>query len=220
MAKFFSYLVFTPLLLGGLVLFPFFVLVRGAIFLHEAYALNPWICIGASSLVTGVVIYLYLWGFFKFLSGAKKTPDWALWLEKRVAFLIMAAFLLFSLLYVSGDNAKTKQIQSDYGDLHPIVRVALSSVTIFDSELVITDLERTHGDYAKMGLKDVKNSLHFKQKDGYVHALDLRTNGRGEVRNQLLEFWLKAMGMRTLRHIGTADHLHTSLMIHEAPNAL
>jgi hypothetical protein len=51
------------------------------------------------------------------------------------------------------------------------------------------------------------------QEDGYVHAMDLRTEGRTELRNRGIQlgFWL--LGFSTLRHVGTADHLHVSLRL-------
>jgi len=76
---------------------------------------------------------------------------------------------------------------------------------------VVTDAARTREDYAAMGLPPAETSLHFAQSDGYVHALDLRTAGRAEWRNVLVEAGFRMMGFRTLRHVGTADHLHVSL---------
>jgi len=42
-------------------------------------------------------------------------------------------------------------------------------------------------------------------------GLDLRTIGRSERRNRLTAAYFQLMGFRTLRHLGTADHLHVSL---------
>ena len=53
--------------------------------------------------------------------------------------------------------------------------------------------------------------VHFRQDDGFVHALDLRTIHRPEWRNLAAELAFRAMGFHTLRHVGTADHLHVSL---------
>jgi hypothetical protein len=80
-----------------------------------------------------------------------------------------------------------------------------------DESLLITDLSRHPSDYEAMGLSVNPQSLHYPQADGYVHALDLRTKGRGEVRNLLMQGYFAALGFRTLRHEGTADHLHVAL---------
>jgi len=56
--------------------------------------------------------------------------------------------------------------------------------------------------------------LHYPQPDGYVHAIDLRTAGRGFVRNRLVQAYFWSMGFVTLRHVGTADHLHVELPVH------
>ena len=76
---------------------------------------------------------------------------------------------------------------------------------------MVTDLGRTAEDYLKMGLPVNETSLHFKLDDRFVHALDLRTVGRTEWRNRLTAGYFRLMGFRTLRHVGTADHLHVSL---------
>ena len=143
---------------------------------------------------------------------------------RKVQLSLALVMVLFfggqGILYLSGDNVKTKQIRKEYGAVHPILRLGISTVTLVDREALVTDLKRTHEDYADWGMKALKNSLHYKQKDGFVHAVDFRTNGRSELRNNVLELYFKAMGFRTLRHTGTADHLHVSLMIHENPSAI
>src|SRR6266567_1436245 len=54
-------------------------------------------------------------------------------------------------------------------------------------------------------------SLHYVQRDGYAHAADLRTAGRGELKNRLVQVYFWSMGFATLRHVGTGDHLHVEL---------
>ncbi len=63
----------------------------------------------------------------------------------------------------------------------------------------------------RMGLQTMRRSLHYRQRDNYVHAVDLRTTGQSEWRNGLMPWYLQLVGFRTLRHVGTADHLHVSL---------
>jgi hypothetical protein len=84
-------------------------------------------------------------------------------------------------------------------------------MVLVDSDAVITASERVVEDYAAMGLSSNAGSLHLEQADGYVHALDLRSLGRTEFRNRLTALYFKILGFRTLRHSGTADHLHISL---------
>ena len=97
--------------------------------------------------------------------------------------------------------------------LHPMLRLAASTFLLFDRQAVITDTQRTVGDYLAMGLPVNESSLHFKLEDRWVHALDLRTVGRSEWRNRVTAGYFRLMGFRTLRHVGTADHLHVSLPI-------
>jgi len=77
----------------------------------------------------------------------------------------------------------------------------------------VTDLARRPADYQTMGLPANDGSLHYLQPDGYVHAIDLRTAGRGFVRNRLVQAYFWSMGFGTLRHLGTADHLHVELPV-------
>jgi hypothetical protein len=124
---------------------------------------------------------------------------------------MVLGFCLFSLFYLSSVNAKSAEVQTVYRSMHPILRVAVSTVTLAESDLVITDIERIEEDYARMGLTVNQRSLHYVQESGYVHAVDIRTIGHGFVRNALLRGSLELMGFRTIRHVGTADHLHVEL---------
>jgi hypothetical protein len=96
-----------------------------------------------------------------------------------------------------------------YTATHPLLRIAVSTLILVDRDAVITDLARTADDYPRMGLPIHPRSLHYRQEDGWVHAVDLRT--RGPLRSLLVEWYFRAMGFDTLRHVGTADHLHVAL---------
>ncbi len=86
---------------------------------------------------------------------------------------------------------------------------------LVDRDLLITDGSRQPEDYKRMGLKTNNHSLHYKQSDGFSHALDIRTKGRPEWLNKTVQIYFRLMGFNTLRHVGTADHLHVSLMSHD-----
>ncbi len=124
---------------------------------------------------------------------------------------MVAGFAAYTLLYISVDNVKSGDIRSTYQSLHPLLRLSGGTLFMLDASSVVTDTGRTAEDYARMGLPVNESSLHFEQADGYVHALDLRTVGRAEWRNWTTQTWFKLLGFRTLRHSGTADHLHISL---------
>jgi hypothetical protein len=108
---------------------------------------------------------------------------------------------------------KSADVREEYGSLHPLLRVASSVVFLADPGSVMTDAGRTEEDYWLMGLPVNEASLHFPQEGGYVHALDLRTVGRPHWRNVALEMAFWAFGFHSLRHVGTADHLHVSLRL-------
>ena len=203
-------------------LLPFIILIRGSVFLYGRMDFTPWLLIGISALGSMLLVLIYLQVIRRRILGKRKNKEH--FKSFKRSFLISGALVLtftgYCLIYVSADNAKNNEIREEYTALHPILRMAVSTFILVDQDIMITDLSRTHSDYADMGLKTLKNSLHYPQSTGYVHAIDLRTRDRSEFRNQLLELSFKAMGFSTLRHIGTADHLHVSLYIKENPDAL
>lgn len=196
-------------LLGGLivVLLPFFVLVRLSVFFYLSVDLHGWIALLAGATATLLLLLAY-----------------ALWLLRRaksrwrilkgvtaVLGLTVALYCGYSLLYLSATQAKTEAVRSTYTELHPLLRLAVSTWALADADLVVTDASRRPSDYARMGLPTNENSLHFRQPTGYAHAIDLRTNDRPAWQNALVKAYFQLMGFRTLRHVGTADHLHVSL---------
>ena len=130
---------------------------------------------------------------------------------RRFALPLVVAYCGYALIYLSSANAKSERVQAYYTSLHPLLRVALSTLIIADRDLVVTDLARGPGDYAAMGLAPNDGSLHYVQRDGYAHAADLRTAGRGVLKNRLVQLYFWSMGFATLRHVGTGDHLHVEL---------
>ena len=200
-----------PLLLAAGLIIPFVVLVRTSVIVYLDYGFNGWL-----ALVTGIVatvVLLLTYGLFV-----------SYWFNKRLGIhryfvravlVLVTAYSMYGLLYYSGLNTKTDEINSYYRSLHPIMRVALTTITLADSDIVVTDIQRRPEDYAQMGLPKNEHSLHYRQSNGYVHAVDLRTRGRAEWKNGLtrLAFW--SVGLHNIRHNGTADHLHIYLPLNE-----
>jgi hypothetical protein len=206
-------------LVVGLVL-PFFLLLRGSVTLYELTEWNPYLCIGIAALGSMVALYFYLTWVVGHLVQKKKAVEKAKRINLRLVLVAVAGFCLYAVMYLAAGNAKTEGVQGEYQTTHPLLRLGVSTFILFDYQLVVTDMARTHLDYKEMGLAMKNKSLHYPQSDGYVHALDLRTNDRAEWRNKLLEAYFGLMGYRTLRHVGTGDHLHISLMIKDNPGAL
>ncbi len=199
------------LLLAVGLLAPFVLLIRISIYVYSQYQLNGWVAMGIGVAAT----ILLLMGYALFVN-VRYSQRWRVnkFLRRGIAILV-AAFAVYGLLYYSEMNTKTNEVQSYYRSLHPIMRVALSTVTLADSDLVVTDIQRTPDDYARMGLPENQQSLHFVQDDGYVHAIDLRTKGRAVWKNWMLSSSLNVIGLETIRHAGTADHLHVYLPLND-----
>jgi hypothetical protein len=128
---------------------------------------------------------------------------------------LVVAYCSYGLLYFSGLNAKNAEVESYYRSLHPILRVSLATTLLVDDELVVTDMQREPEDYTAMGLPVRQESMHYIQDTGFVHAVDLRTRNRPEWKNRLTQGTFSVLGLNTLRHEGTADHLHISLPVND-----
>lgn len=213
------WLIYEFIKLVFLLVFPFILLIRGAVFLHEGYALAPWVSTMGGVGFSAVLLFIYFSFFYGKLTGSLGGFD-AIKRRFIIAVLLMILFSLQGILFFSGSNTKTSKIKDEISEVHPILRLSVSTLIYLDKGLLITDGQREPEDYRKMGLKQKSHSLHYKQEDGYTHALDLRTKNRSEIRNTLTKWYFKLMGFNTLRHGGTADHLHISLLSHDRPSAI
>ncbi|MBT8399449.1 MAG: hypothetical protein KJO98_03145 [Rhodothermia bacterium] len=190
-------------------LLPFLLLVKGSAWLYLDFGVPAYVALLGS--VGGVFVLLMLYtGFIMLrLTGRFRLSG----LTVRALAVLVVVVCGYLLLFISAGNVKSTQVQSTYTSLHPVLRLAVSTLVLADGDAVITDTQRTPEDYERMGLPLNERSLHFRQPTGYVHALDLRTKGRGEMRNSLVRLYFRLMGFRTIRHVGTADHLHVSLEV-------
>lgn len=185
---------------------PFFVYVRGSVYFYE-HGAAAWLAVGASMLLTMGVMALYGAWLSRRFHGRARVAQFVRWVGVPIA----AAWCLYAAFYIASVNTKSDQVHSYYSTVHPILRVALSTVILLDPDLVITDMARVPADYGRMGLPVNDRTKHYVQSDGWVHAVDLRTRERGEIENRSVQFYFWLMGFSTLRHVGTADHLHVQL---------
>ena len=190
-----------------LAIVPFFLLIRGGVFAYQQWGLGPWPSLAVSAAATAFLLVLYAWALGRRLGAGKGLK----WLMTRGAAALAVAYVAYSGVYVGSANVKSDEVRAEYAALHPLLRLAASAVILADAGAVITDASRTPDFYRRMGLSPNESSLHFRQDDGFVHALDLRTVGRPEWRNRAVELTFRALGFNTLRHVGTADHLHVSV---------
>ena len=193
----------------ALLVLPFVVLVRGAVYF---YGTRHWptglALLAAAALTLGVVTAYGVW-LSRRLTGRARLSLVAKW----IALPLVVGYCGHALLFLARQNAKADVVQAEYRAAHPLLRLALSTLILGDGDLVLTDLSRVPADYPAMGLPVYDRTLHYRQADGWTHAVDLRTIGRSGVTNALVQVYFRAMGFRTLRHVGTADHLHVELPI-------
>ena len=190
---------------GLVVTAPFLVLVRGAVWLYGRHAFPVWLALAAAGAGTLLVLTLYGALLSRRFTGRARAGVVARW----VAAPLVVGYCAYGLLYVSSVNTKDDAVRSVYTATHPLLRIALSTLILVDHDAVITDLARKPDDYTRMGLPVNQESLHYRQADGWVHAVDLRT--RPGLKSLLVQWYFDLMGFATLRHVGTHDHLHVSL---------
>jgi hypothetical protein len=194
---------------AALLVAPFVLLVRGSVVLYARFAWPSWLALLLAGTATLLVITAYGAWLAHRLTGRMRLALVAKW----VAAPLVLGFCGHALLFLSRTNVKAGPLQTEYRTTHPLLRIALSTLILANDDLVVTDLSRLPADYARMGLPLFDATLHVPQRDGWVHAVDLRTTGRSEITNRLVELYFRVMGFRTLRHVGTADHLHVELPV-------
>lgn len=193
-----------------IIVLPFILLIRGAVYLHYNQGFSTYLSLTASAAMTAIILVLY----FSLVYGKltkKKTKISYLRRRFAISFFLVGLFTLNGIVFLSSDHAKTSDIDQEFSHLQPILRLGCSTLFLLDRDAIITDASRLPEDYKKMGLKTRNNSLHYQKEDGFAYALDLRTKNRSEVRNQILVGYFHLMGFNTIRHIGTADHLHVAM---------
>src|SRR6266571_3309778 len=192
---------------------PFAVLVRGSVFIYEHGTRSVWLGVLTAALLTGGVVTAYaVWIARKLMNrGVRGGRALVMPVAKWVALPLVVFYCSYSLLYLASVNAKSAPVRAYYRSVHPLLRLALSTLILVDRDMLITDTGRAPDDYGRMGLPTNSRSRHLKQADGWIHAVDLRTTGRGFIKNRGVQFYFWLMGFDTRRHVGTADHLHIEL---------
>lgn len=202
-----------------LVVLPFICLIRGAVYFHKTYEWYPSMAILGGGIITLVLLVIYItWFYGRFTGrlGNKESFKFRLFL----AGILILVYCGHGLFFFKSDHAKSEGVRKEFTNLHPVLRLSISTLLFVDSDLILTDASRLPEDYKKMGLKTKRHSLHYKQSNGYAHAFDVRTKGHSELRNNMIQWYFSLMGLNTLRHGGTGDHLHVSLLSHDRPGAI
>lgn len=197
---------------GSIVALPFVLLMRVSLYAYLAQWPLP-VAMGGGFLAAFVVLLLYVgWGYVRY-SGDPLYRGAKLRNHAIMVFVVLSIFQGYVLMAPDGTHVQSEAVRAEYGELHPLLRSGVAIGLFFDDHLLITDLSRRPSDYAKMGLPLNSRSLHYPQKDGYVHAVDVHTRSHSAIRNVLLRAYFAGLGFRTLRHVGTADHLHVALPV-------
>jgi len=137
--------------------------------LHTSSNYLPLVCIIGGTLMTITILFVYLSFVHQvFIKGGE-----AISIRARliISLIVVMLYVLHGLFYISGSNMKSTGLRSEILDVHPVLRLAVSTLIHLDKDLIITDADRQPEDYRKMGLKTIKHSLHYKQNtDGLQDA--------------------------------------------------
>ena len=190
----------------AVVALPFLVYVRASVYLYR-HGANPWIAILLAALITCGIVSGFVILIARRFRRRARVPTVVKWAALPLVF----TWCVYAAFYLSRVNVKSDDVRAYYSTVNPILRVALSTIVLVDPDLVVTDMGRVRADYHRMGLPVNERTKHYRQRDGWVHAVDLRTRGRGAIRNRAVQLYFWSMGFSTLRHVGTADHLHVQL---------
>lgn len=198
---------------GLIIVLPFAVLVRGSVFIYEHGGTPVWVAVLTAAFLTAGVITAYaVWLARKLTkTGGRQGRALIMPVAKWVALPLVVFYCGYSLLYLASVNAKSPPVRAYYHAVHPLLRLALSTLILVDRDMIVTDIGRAPEDYARMGLPANARTRHYQQPDGWIHAVDLRTTGRGAIKNRGVQLYFWMMGFGTRRHVGTADHLHVEL---------
>ena len=192
-----------------LAVLPFALLIRGGVFAYQEWALGTWPTLLLAATATALLLRLYAWGVSHRMGAGKGLKK----LFTRAAVAVGVAYVGYALVFVASANVKSEDVRSEYSAIHPLLRVASSALILVDPASVITDAGRTAEDYWLMGLpteRGVSALRAGRRLRSRARSADDRTPRVEESsrRNGFL-----ALGFHSLRHVGTADHLHVSLRL-------
>ena len=157
------------------------------------------------AIVLGNYIYIVLFAFWFYKKKKYNKLKWPLILT----FILVTGTSYYFINSLGNENFKNQSELGQYKDnTHPVLKYYTVILSVFDSDMVITDSKRNPEDYEKMNLPEFKGSLHYIQNDGYSHALDLRTKTRSRLRNLLVRGYYYLLGYTAIEHKGTAMHIH------------
>lgn len=197
----------TALLFLFSIVIPIPVFLRMSVSFYQNHHFGDW-----TSIILGFIVALIVWSVFGWFVLCKLNKiRYVVRIFRKIAVFVFVFQLALGSVYISGAHLKNESLKESYRQVHPILRMSIVVSAMISPDLVMTDLSRSRQDYQRMGLPRKEFSLHFVQPSGYVHAIDIRTKGKSEIRNSLLHFGFWICGFSTKRHVGTADHLHVSL---------
>ena len=177
----------------------FILLIKGSthLYQHEYHHITSIFLSCSTIVIINFLVFKYMFKNVKFKWTA------------IITYTLLITYLIFC-LSPRENNFKSSKIKEEYNDLHPILRIGVGTLFLFDRNSIMTDGSRTQADCERMNIH--YKSDHMVREDGYCYAIDIAVKGRSEIRNWLVGLYFSTMGYYTLRHDqGFGDHYHISL---------
>ena len=103
---------------------PFFLLIRGSVFLHENYALSAWGSMLGGVFMSAALLFVYISYLHNRLAGRAGNAH----RTYGLAFALAAVYCLPGLFYLSASNAKEEPVRQEFTSLHPVLRLGVSTL--------------------------------------------------------------------------------------------
>ncbi len=117
-----------------LIFLPFLLLVRGSVYLHDHYAYMPWISLLGGMLMTGLILFIYLTSLYGNFTGRFGASN-VLIRRSILSLFLVVAYCAYGLIYVSNHNIQKEEVLKEFTQLHPILRLGVSTVVFIKTGL-------------------------------------------------------------------------------------
>ena len=124
-----------------LVIVLFFTLVRVGVWIHVVHDPGPWPSLVGGALISSLVLFGILTALNRWVLGRTGSMRAIKW-RGLFAIGLVAAFCTYGVIYLSDTNAKAADVRSEFRTMHPVLRMAVSTVILGDRDLLVTDASR------------------------------------------------------------------------------
>ena len=97
-----------------IVALPFVALLRGSVFFHVSYRLNVWLSLISGAFLTFILLFLYLSFLERRILRNRAVTKAGLKRKVGIVGVLLLVYCGYSLIYLSGANAKTEEVKREF----------------------------------------------------------------------------------------------------------